>query len=121
VSDAPLIEFLNAIRREFGVEATTLVPMEHPSLFVRVDFGSGRADTPITETRLVAIQVYGDNMNNVVDLAYNLRMFLMDRVYATNPKIVWWDEQAGPHEFPDPDLETVFRWQITGNLTLTLA
>lgn len=120
MSDAPLIEFLNTIRREFDVETTTLVPMDMPDLFIRVDFGSGRADTPITETRLVAVQVYGTDLDEVVELAYNIRMFLIDRVYATNPKIVWWNEQAGPHEYPDPDLEAVFRWQITGNLTLTL-
>lgn len=121
MSDAPLIAFLHALRDEFGLPVTTLVPMDRPDLFIRVDFANGRADTPITETRLVAIQVYGTDLDEVVELAYNLRMFLMDRVYATSPKIVWWDEQAGPHEFPDPDLDTVYRWQITGNLTLTLA
>lgn len=120
MSYAPSVEFLNVLREEFNIDVVTRVPVDRADMFIRVDYANGKANSPITEVRTVAVQVYGHDFDEVVKLSYRLRMFLLDRVYATSPKIVWWEEEAGPHEFPDPDLDTVHRWQITGNLTVTL-
>lgn len=120
MSDAPVIEFLQQLRAETGLDVVTKVPIDRPDLFVRVDFGSGKAVTPASEERLTAVQVYGEDYDEVVELIYALRMYLRERVYTQSPKILWWEEQAGPHEWADPDIPAVTRWQITGNLTLTL-
>lgn len=118
--DTPGIAFLDAIKQWTGVDTFTKVPMKRPDMFIRVDFGAGKTLTPASERRLVAVQIYGKNPTQVTELAYKLRLFLMDSVYTHSDKVLWWDEQAGPHEWPDPDLTTTHRWQITGDLYLTL-
>lgn len=111
---------LTALRAVAGVPVFTLVPRyEAPAVFVRVDAAAPRMVSPVSEESLVAVQVYGDE-ESVIELILKLRKYLNDRVYAGNPRIVWWEEQAGPHPFPDPDTDNYSRWQLTGLLTSTL-
>lgn len=120
MKDTPGIAFLESLHRELGVKVFTKVPMKRPNTFIRVDLGPGKNASPVAEQRLVAVQVYSTDVETVTDLVYKTRFYLMDRVYQDSPKVLWWEEESGPHEWPDPDLTSVFRWQITGNLTLTL-
>lgn len=116
----PVERLLHAIEQVTEVPVATLVPTRPPSLFIRLDAGSSRASTVTTDETLIAVQVYGKDQDEVIDTLGFMRFFLLDEVYVRNRKIVWWDEESGPHEFPDPDGTDFFRWQLTGNLTTTL-
>ena len=118
--DTSGIAFLHALQEHLGVPVVTKVPRDRPDTFVRVDFGSGRATSPASEDRLVAVQVYSTHPNTATALIFKARMFLLESICTVSPKILWWEEQAGPHEWADPDIPAVTRWQITGNVTLTL-
>lgn len=116
----PVERLIAALEPWLSVPVVTKVPREPPELFVRLDAGAPRAVTPATDNTLVAVQVYGADQDEVVDKILVLRLMLLDGVYVSDPNIVWWAEEAGPHEFPDPDDAAIFRWQLTGILTTTL-
>lgn len=116
----PVERLITALERRLAVPVVTKVPMAPPELFVRLDAAALRSATPVTDDTLIAVQVYGADQGEVVDMILALRFVLMDEIYADDPTIVWWAEEAGPHEFPDPDDAATFRWQLTGVLTTTL-
>ena len=116
----PVERLIAALEPRLSVPVVTKVPRDPPALFVRLDAAAPRSVTPVTDDTLIAVQVYGADQGEVVDTLLALRFVLMDEVYASDPKIVWWAEEAGPHEFPDPDDGATFRWQFTGILTTTL-
>ncbi|GAB3946739.1 hypothetical protein [Corynebacterium tapiri] len=112
---------LEELKARFDVPVFTKVPRyEAPGLFIRVDAGEPRASTVVSEDTLMAVQVYGGDLDETITLIGRLRQYLMDECYRVNPHIVWWREEAGPHEFPDPDTDTHTRYQLTGVLTTTL-
>lgn len=109
-----------ALKTRLDVPVATKVPMKPPDLFVRLDPSSPKATSPVAEDTLIAVQVYGQDQEKVINLIGAIRLLLMDEVFTQDPKIVWWQEETGPHDFPDPDNADVYRWQMTGVLTTTL-
>lgn len=111
---------LAAIRVVTDVPVFTLVPRyDPPDVFIRVDAGAPHKLSPVHEESLIAVQVYGPE-DTVIHLILMIREHLNQRVYAGNPHILGWEEEAGPHPFPDPDTDNYSRWQLTGLLTSTL-
>lgn len=112
---------MSALEERLTIPVVTKVPLEpQPEMFVRLDAAAPRAVTPVTQDTLMAVQIYGTNQEEVINTILALRFVLMDEIYARDPAIVWWAEESGPHEFPDPDDHAAFRWQLTGVLTTTL-
>lgn len=111
---------LEELRGVAGCPVVTLVPRKDTRIFVRVDAGAFTAASPASQAGLVALQVYGDDLDEVVELILPLREYLLDGVFHNDTKLLGWEEEAGPHIFPDPDIPDKHRWQITGQLTTTL-
>lgn len=113
----PLID---ALSERFDVFVTVKVPEERPSLFVRLDASSPKAVSPVVEETLIAVQVYGQDLEEVLALIQQIRFFLLDEIYSHAPDVIWWQEEAGPHDFPDPDIQPEHRWQLTGIISTPL-
>ena len=111
---------LEELRGVAGCPVVTLVPRKATPLFIRVDIGAFTATSPASQAGLVALQAYGDDLDEAVDLILSLREYLLDGVFHNDAKLLGWEEEAGPHIFPDPDIPDKHRWQITGQLTTTL-
>lgn len=111
---------MDELRAVVDCPVVTLVPRKATPLFVRVDVGTFTATSPASQAGLVALQVYGDDLDETVDLILLLRGYLLDGVFHNDAKLLGWGEDAGPHIFPDPDIPDKHRWQITGELTTTL-
>ena len=116
----PVEHLLATLRQVLEVPIATLVQRETPDLFVRLDVTSTKATSPVSQDTDIAIQVYGVDQEETINLATALRFMMMDEIYARNDKILWWEETQGPIEFPDPDTNHHYRWQFTGTLTTTL-
>ena len=116
----PVEHLLSALRDVLEVPIYTKVPMQPPDLFLRLDVTSNEATTPVSQETNIAVQAYGTDQDATINMLGALRFVLMDEVYTHNPKILWWEEQTGPVEFPDPDTDNHYRWQLTGTLTTTL-
>ncbi|MCK7676358.1 hypothetical protein [Corynebacterium pygosceleis] len=95
------------------------VPRKRPPAFIRVDTGPPRRRTLVTDETLVIIQVYGPGLDMVLGEIEALReaMFEFD---GKDNRVLDWEEDSGPHEWPDPDLDSTIRWQFTGRLTQAL-
>lgn len=109
---------------EHAEKATTIpvfskVPTERPVLFCRVDQGTPRMVNPITEQSIVFIQVYGGELEEVLDHIGAIRNHFRD-LDTHDLRVQGWEEAEGPHEVPDPDLSEVVRWQIAGVLSYTI-
>lgn len=100
------------------VPVVSHVPTSRPDLFVRVDQGAPRMINPITEESFIAVQVYGLELEEVIGLAQRIRVLLWD-VDALDLRIQSWSESEGPHDYPDPDIPHVHRWQLAGVLSFT--
>lgn len=111
---------LEELRGVADCPVVTLVPRKATPLFARVDVGAFTATSPASQSGLVALQVYGDDLDETVELTLSLREYLLDGVFHNDAKLLGWEEEAGPHIFPDPDIPDKHRWQITGQLTTTL-
>lgn len=111
---------LGELRHVTDRPVVTLVPRKATPLLVRVDAGAFTATSPASQAGLVALQVYGDDLDETVDLILSLREYLLDGVFHNDAKLLGWEEEAGPHVFPDPDIPDKHRWQITGELTTAL-
>lgn len=116
----PVEHLISSLSGVVGVPVVTLVPRPMPELFTRLDVISSRSETPVTDSTQIAVQVYGEGLESVINLIGQVRFFLMDHVYVNNPKIIWWSETSAPTRFPDPDVPDVHRWQMVGELTTTL-
>lgn len=115
------VEWLMAELRDIVTcPVVTLVPRKATPLFVRVDSGAFTAQSPATQSGLVAIQVYGHDIDRAIDTLLKVRMHLLGENFAHSSKLMGWDEEAGPHDFPDPDTPDIYRWQFTGELITTL-
>ena len=97
------------------VDVVSKVPADRPSLFVRVDTGAPQPETKVSYLTTVIVQVYGVDLEQVIDLIDTCRHAL-ESIDARDD-VYWWDETSGPYEFPDPDLSEVHRWQLVGQLT----
>lgn len=113
----PVERLMAALRNEFDVRVATQLPRNHSGLFIRVDPAGSKSLTPASEQSLCTVQVYGDDLDSVLDLIYRVRFFLTDVVYSRDDNILWWAEETGPHNFPDPDTTEFYRWQLVGLLT----
>ncbi|KGM18146.1 hypothetical protein [Corynebacterium auriscanis] len=111
---------LEELRGVVECPVVTLVPRKAVELFVRVDAAAITAKAPTLQSGLVAIQVYGADLEAVIDTIQTIRLHLIDGAFHRSDKLLGWDEEAGPHDFPDPDTPDIFRWQITGELFTTL-
>ena len=107
------------LRPLIDVSVVSKVPADRPGLFVRVDQGTPKRINPVTDENIVFIQVYGDDLEQVLTLigAIQEHMFLID---MRDPFVQVWHETEGPHDYPDPDLSSVFRWQMAGLLATTI-
>lgn len=106
------------ITRKVDVHVSRKVPMDRPDLFVRVDQGAPFMPNPITETNIVFVQVYGEDLEEVLDLIGAVRELLAD-LDMIDDRVQGWAETEGPHEYPDPDLQQAIRWQLAGELSFT--
>ena len=111
---------LDELRGVVDCPVVTLVPRKAHPLFVRVDSAAFTAVSPASQVGLAAVQVYGSDLDQVVDTLLTIRMHLFNGVYDNDEKLLGWEEEAGPHLYPDPDIPDKHRWQITGQLITTL-
>ena len=107
------------LRPLIGVPVVSKVPANRPGLFVRVDQGTPKRINPVTDENIVFVQVYGVDLEEVLTLigAIQEHLFLID---MRDPFVQGWHETEGPHDYPDPDLSSVFRWQMAGLLATTI-
>lgn len=94
-------------------DVVTKVPVNRPELFVRVDQSAPQVLSPIHQRAQVFVQVYGPTSEAALDMAFRVRERLMD-ASSIHPKCFGVDEITGPSELPDPDIQHVARWQVTG-------
>ena len=106
------------IRDIVDVPVSSRVPPSRPDAFVRVDQGSPYMVNPITERNIVFVQVYGVDLEKVLGHIGAIRTLLWD-LDAIDARVQEWDESEGPHDYPDPDLPGVIRWQLSGELSFT--
>ena len=116
----PVEHLLSALRDVLEVPIYTKVPRKPPDLFLRLDVTGNEAQSPVSQDTNIAVQVYGTDQDETINMLGALRFVLMDEIYTRSPKILWWQESSGPVEFPDPDTDNHYRWQLTGTLTTTL-
>lgn len=105
---------------DLGVPVVSRVPATRPPEFIRVTQAGVRRTNVITDRSLVVVQTYAPGVDRAWELAQTLREKLIDELELL-PNVFGWEEQSGPVEFPDPDLPTVFRIQMTGYLLQALA
>ena len=106
------------IRSLVNVPVVSRVPTDRPATFVRVDQGTPYMPNPITETNIVFVQVYGTDLETVLGHIGAIRTYLWD-LDAIDARVQGWEETEGPHDYPDPDLPGVYRWQLSGELSFT--
>lgn len=94
------------------------VPNVRPDTFVRVDMSAPNRRNLIQYGTLVIVQVYSVDLGTCLDL-FDVLHAQLERMPAVDPLVSGWDENTGPHEFPDPDIP-MHRWQMTGQLYHTL-
>ncbi len=111
---------IQELRNVVECPVVTLVPRKTTPLFVRVDAAASTARSPATQSGLVAIQVYAHDLDEAIETILKIRIYLENENFSVDSKILGWDEEAGPHHFPDPDAPDIYRWQITGELFTTL-
>ena len=109
---------LQHVRDVVDVTVTSRVPTNRPATFVRVDQGTPYMPNPITETNIVFVQVYGTDLETVLGHIGAIRTYLLD-LDAIDARVQGWEETEGPHDYPDPDLSGVYRWQLSGELSFT--
>ena len=107
------------LRPIVDVPVVSKVPTSRPDLFVRIGQGTPKRINPVTDENIVFVQVYGVDLEEVLALigAIQEHLFLID-IYDTS--VQGWHETEGPHDYPDPDLSSVFRWQMAGLLATTI-
>ena len=107
------------LRPLISAPVVSKVPANRPDLFVRVDQGTPKRINPVTDENIVFVQVYGVDLEDVLTLigAIQEHLFLID---MRDPFVQSWDETEGPHEYSDPDIPGVNRWQMAGTLATTI-
>lgn len=97
------------------VPVVTKVPRDRPGVFVRVDMGAPQRINLVQYRTLIVVQVYAPDDTTAIDVLVHLQGHL-EVMDMRDPLVSGWDEETGPVPFPDPDLDNVARWQITGVL-----
>lgn len=105
----------NWLRPRLTCPVVSKVPTERPDLFVRVDSGAPSQDTLISSETLIIVQVYGTDLEMVLDTIFKAQTALT--TIDTQPAVLGWEQETREVEFPDPDLVACHRWQFTGWLT----
>lgn len=119
MSVAPMSLVQSYVRQATSLPVVSKVPSERPDAFVRVDQGAPqRRNLDQVETSII-VQVYGPNRSQAFQLISKLYQHL-DMVLDSDVSVSSWEAQAGPYDFPDPDIPHVSRWQFTGQLITTL-
>ena len=80
----PVEHLLATLRQVLEVPIATLVQRETPDLFVRLDVTSTKATSPVSQDTDIAIQVYGVDQEETINLATALRFMMMDEIYAVS-------------------------------------
>lgn len=106
------------VRQATGILVSSKVPAKRPGLFCRVEQGTPRRLNPITEENVIFIQVYGGDLEEVLAHIGAIRGYFTD-LDSFDLRVQGWEETEGPHEWPDPDLTDVYRWQLAGKLSFT--
>lgn len=111
------IELVQAqLRREIpGLVVVSKVPTKTPKLFVRVDQSAAYQQSLITGRSYATVQVYGADLEQVIDTADTASEALND-IALNDARALDWQRDTLPQEFPDPELSTMHRWQFTGQL-----
>ena len=94
------------------------VPADRPERFIRVDMAAPIPTSPISYQGLVIIQAYAPNPDDCLSLLDQAKR-AMELADINDGDVSGWEEEQGVVEFPDPDLPTVARWQLTGTLFYT--
>lgn len=111
---------IHALASVVNCDIGTKVPNPRPDLFVRVEQAAPVAYSPSHDKAMIIVQVYGVNLEDVLDTIGQCRNFLRFDIQSA-AGLVGWDEASGPVEFPDPDLDgQVHRWQMAGTAFHTL-
>jgi len=107
----------------FGVYAqvSAKMPKQLPVRFIMVSRIGGDRPNPVTDTARILIECFGpdpetvESMCSTVDEAmHNAIGTIVDSVFIRN-----WDDIHGPVSLPHPDLLTMERWQVHGDLWLS--
>lgn len=102
-----------ALREQTKVPVVSKVPRPRPEVFIRVDQAAPRALSPVQDRVRIIVQVYGSDLEQVLNLCGLVRHTLSN-LEGLAPSCFGTDDIEGPVEFPDPDIPNVYRWQITG-------
>ena len=100
-----------------GCPVVSKVPVDRPELFVRVDMGAPDRISLIQYRTQIIIQVYGDDLEQVLTTIFGLQPQL-ETMDMKDPLVSGWEESSGAVEFPDPDIPQ-HRWQMVGELYST--
>ena len=100
-----------------GCDVVSKVPTARPELFVRVDMGAPERISLIQYRTQIIIQVYGDDLEEVLRTIFGLQPQL-ETMDMRDPLVSGWEESTGAVEFADPDIPQ-HRWQLTGDLYTT--
>lgn len=91
------------------------VPQKRPDAFIRVDQGTPGTLSPVHDEVPVIVQVYSLDLEEAIETAFVVRE-LLSVIEGLHPSAFGATDIRGPYEFPDPDLQSVHRWQVTGSL-----
>lgn len=105
------------LRTHLDLPVVSKVPEPRPDLFIRIDMAAPQRINLAQYQTGIIVQVYGQSLDETIDTLFHTHQILETIVYRDD--VSGWAETTGPHEFPDPDIET-FRWQLTGQLTHTI-
>lgn len=103
-----------------GVSAK--MPRQIPTRFVRVDRVGGGRPNIVTDSARILIECFGPDPETVESMAATVDEAMHNAVGTVIDDAVFvrgWDNMQGPTSLPHPDLLTMERWQLHGDLMVS--
>lgn len=106
---------MHAIAHAVDLPVFSKVPKNRPDRFIRVDQGTPAMLSPTHDEVPVMVQVYSLDLEEAIETAHAVRE-LLSVIEGLHPSAFGATDIRGPYDFPDPDLPSVYRWQVSGSL-----
>lgn len=113
---------LKLILDQTGKHVSVKVPNPIPAAgCIRIQRVGGSKPNLVTDSALVAVQVYSPSDLEAERLCNQARAYLTQSQFSKwgSAWVRGWDEVGGPAEFADPDVQGFVRWQFTGQLGIS--
>lgn len=106
------------ILRNAGLVAHVTPPARAAPPYLRVARVGGTMHNLVTDAPLLTVSAYGNGAFEASELANRAREALLAArcSWAGDVWVRWWQEAAGPANYPDPDAERLVRYQFSGVL-----